>query len=54
MELTRIEERKKTRADRIELAAKQKLKEEELNDEMETVVMTKSIGSPNKGIGVNF
>jgi len=54
MELTKIEERKKTRADRIELAAKRKQQEEDELEEMDTIVMNKSTGSPSKPPGVNF
>jgi len=39
MELTRIEERKKTRADRIELAAKRKQQEEDEGEEVEEIDM---------------
>lgn len=54
MELTRIEERKKVRIDRIELKAKRKAQEEDDNEAEETGIMNKSTGSPQKGMSVAF
>ena len=54
MELTRIEERKKVRSNRIELAAKRKAQDEEDGEEQDTVGMNRSGSSPQKGTGVNF
>ena len=51
MELTLIEERKKTREDRILLKAKAKAKlEMEEVEETETINMNRSIGSPSKSV----
>lgn len=54
MELTKIEERKKVRNDRIELAAKRKAQAEEDGEEPDTAGMNRSGGSPQKGVGFNF
>lgn len=52
LELTRIEERKKVRAE-VELAAKRKAEEDE-EDEADVGAMNRSGGSPQKGGGVAF
>lgn len=54
MELTKIEERKKVRNDKIELALKRKKEAEEEMEEPETAGMNKSSGSPSKGVGFAF
>ena len=48
LELTRIEERKKVRSDRVELAAKLKAQEDD-EDDAEVVALNRSAGSPQKG-----
>lgn len=52
LELTRIEERKKVRADRKEMIEKRRAQEDEA-DEVDVTAMNKSSGSPNK-TGVAF